>query len=147
MLQRFKFRRDLAAGRVLAGLAARRLARLQADRPQLLVPVPLHWRRGLGRGFNQSRLLAADLAAELGGLPMAELLVRRRATRAQSSLPAARRGGNVRGAFRALELARRVSHVALVDDVMTTGTTLDACAQALKRSGVARVDVWVVARA
>jgi ComF family protein len=147
MLQRFKFQRDLAAGRTLAVLAARRLATMGAERPQALVPVPLHWRRALWRGFNQSRVLADDLSKCLGGIPVADLLVRRRATRAQSNLPAARRRGNVRGAFGLRWSPRRVRHVVLVDDVMTTGTTLDACSMVLRRVGVERVDVWVVARA
>lgn len=147
LVHRFKFHRDLAAGRVLASLAARRLAAMGAHRPQALVPVPLHWRRQLWRGFNQSRMLADDLSRQLGGIPLAPLLSRSRATPAQSGLPAASRGANVRGAFRARRPGCRLRHVAVVDDVMTTGTTLDACARALRQAGVARVDVWVVARA
>lgn len=147
MVHAFKFQRDLAAGRVLAALTARRLARLRAPRPDLLVPVPLHWRRHMWRGFNQSRMLADDLGGMLGGLPVAELLTRSRATPAQSGLPAASRGANVRGAFRCWRPACSVRHVTLVDDVMTTGTTLDACARALKKAGIERVDVWVAARA
>jgi len=147
LVHRFKFHRDLAAGRALAALTARRLAAQGALRPQAIVPVPLHWRRHVWRGFNQSRMLADDLSGRLGSIPVAELLSRSRATPAQSGLPAARRGANVRGAFRARRPGCRLRHVALVDDVMTTGTTLDACARALKKVGVERVDVWVVARA
>lgn len=147
LIHRFKFHHDLAAGRVLAGLTARRLAMLGAHRPAALVPVPLHWRRHMRRGFNQSRMLADDLGRQLGAIPVAPLLSRRRPTPAQSGLPAASRGANVRGAFRAQRTGCRLRHVALVDDVMTTGTTLDACARALKQAGIERVDVWVVARA
>jgi len=147
LVHRFKFQRDLAAGRVLAGLSARRLAAVGATRPQALVPVPLHWRRHLWRGFNQSRMLADDLSRLLDAIPVAPLLVRQRATPAQSGLPAASRGTNVRGAFCARRPGCRLGHVALIDDVMTTGTTLDACARALKKAGIGRVDVWVVARA
>ncbi|NBB93839.1 MAG: ComF family protein [Gammaproteobacteria bacterium] len=147
LVQRFKFRRDLAAGRVLGALTAKRLAAAGAARPQALVPVPLHWRRRLWRGFNQSEMIARDLSRSLGGIPVADLLERRRATPAQSALPAARRGGNVRGAFRARLPGCRPAHLALVDDVMTTGATLNECARALRRAGVVRVDVWVVARA
>lgn len=147
LVHRFKFHRDLAAGRVLAGLTARRLAAMGAYRPQALVPVPLHWRRQLWRGFNQSRMLADDLSRQLGGIPVAPMLRRSRPTPAQSNLPAASRGANVRGAFIARRPACRLRHVALVDDVMTTGTTLDACARALNKAGVERVEVWVVARA
>lgn len=147
LVHRFKFHHDLAAGRVLAGLTARRLARLGASRPQALAPVPLHWRRHLWRGFNQSRMLADDLSKLLGGIPVVPLLERVRPTPAQSGLPASGRGANVRGAFRARLPGCRIRHVTLVDDVMTTGTTLDACARALKEAGVEHVDVWVVARA
>ncbi|MEE4330368.1 MAG: ComF family protein [Wenzhouxiangella sp.] len=147
LIQRFKFHGDLAAGRVLAGLFAGRLASMAAPRPDLMVPVPLHPRRRLRRGFNQAALLARDLGAHLGGLPWMEVLVRKRSTRAQSELPADRRRGNVRGAFEIGRLPPGVRFVALVDDVMTTGSTLDECARVLLRAGVERVDVWVVARA
>lgn len=146
LIQRFKFRHDLASGRVLANLMARRLDDMAVPRPDLMVPVPLHWQRRVRRGFNQSEMLCADLSRHFGGLPWHSMLERRRATAAQSDLPAERRSGNVRGAFRIRPLAG-VRHVALVDDVMTTGSTLDECARVLKRNGVQRVDVWVVARA
>jgi len=146
LVHRFKFRHDLAAGRVLAGLLARRLVEYGVSRPDLMVPVPLHWRRRLTRGFNQSELLCTDLSDHFGGLPWYSLLHRPRATATQSDLPAERRGGNVRGAF-GVRSTLAPAHVALVDDVMTTGSTLDECARVLKRNGVQRVDVWVIARA
>jgi len=147
LVQRFKFRRDLAAGRVLAELAARRLLAVGVQRPDALVPVPLHWRRLLWRGFNQSELLAADLGRALGGIPVERMLSRIRATPAQSTLAAARRRSNVQRAFRALPGAAQARSVALIDDVMTTGSTLNACARALKQAGVDYVEVWVIARA
>ena len=147
LVHRFKFHHDLACGRLLASLTARRLVACGAHRPQALVPVPLHWRRALWRGFNQSRMLADDLSRQLGHIPVAPLLRRARATPAQSGLPAAARRANVRGAFSVHLPDCRLRHVTLVDDVMTTGTTLDACARALRKAGVERVDVWVVARA
>lgn len=147
LIQRFKFQRDLAAGRLLAGLYARRLAAIAAPRPDLLVPVPLHARRRLWRGFNQAEMLGRDLGRHFGGLPSFSALKRRRATAAQSELPADRRSGNVRNAFVLKFLPPGTRHVALLDDVMTTGSTLDECARVLKRAGVERVDVWVVARA
>jgi ComF family protein len=146
MIQRFKFSHDLASGRVLASVMAHRLQKLSVPRPDLMVPVPLHWRRRLQRGFNQSELLCADLSRHFGGLPWHGMLERRRATAAQSELPAERRSGNVRGAFRLRPLPA-VRHIALVDDVMTTGSTLNECARVLKRHGVQQVDVWVAARA
>ena len=147
LIQRFKFSGDLAAGRVLARQAANRWLESDVARPQLMVPVPLNWRRLWKRGFNQSEMLCRDLAEHLDGLPWVGALTRARPTATQSALPAGRRAGNVRGAFRLERLPPGVRHVALIDDVMTTGSTLDECARVLKRAGVARVDAWVVARA
>ena len=114
------------------------------------VPVPLHpWRR-LHRGFNQ----AADLAATLP-IPVVHALCRRRMTAPQTGLSASGRRRNVRGAFRVSPLLRRrVRHsmiadriVLLVDDVRTTGATLDACAHVLRDAGVKEVRALTVARA
>lgn len=147
LVQRFKFDGDLAAGRVLARLLAERLVGMPADRPDLMIPVPLNWRRHWRRGFNQAELLCRDLSRHFGGLPWADALRRSRATVTQSELPAERRAGNVKGAFAIGRLPPGARHVVLVDDVMTTGATLRECARVLKRAGVGRVDVWVVARA
>ncbi|WP_372017022.1 ComF family protein [Pseudoxanthomonas sp. 10H] len=143
LVPRFKFHRDLAAGRLLAQLMAHAFA--GCDRPQALVPVVLHQRRLRGRGYDQALELARPLAAILR-LPLRTDLLRRvRDTPAQSQLDAAARRRNLRGAF---EVAGGdlPAHVALVDDVMTTGATLHAAAIALRRAGVARVDAWVCAR-
>lgn len=147
LVQRFKFQRDLAAGRVLAEQMARQLSALPIPMPDCLVPVPLHVRRRLWRGFNQAELICRDLTRCLGGPGWRPLLRRLQATRAQSALPADQRHGNVRGAFQARRIPPAFRHVALVDDVMTTGATLDECARVLKAAGIERVDVWVAARA
>ena len=147
LVRRFKFHGDLAAGRLLADLLARRLTTMAAPRPDLILPVPLHPLRRLRRGFNQSALLSADLSRWFGGLPWLNGLERVRATTSQAELPAERRLGNVRGAFRVKRLPPGTRVVALVDDVMTTGATLNECARVLRAAGVARVDLWVVARA
>jgi ComF family protein len=107
------------------------------------VPVPLHSSRRRERGFNQ----ATDLARPLG-LPVVQALQRIRATPTQTSLPAARRHRNVRDAFAATRHARALGGaiVVLVDDVCTTGATLDACALVLKDRGVAEVRALTAAR-
>ncbi|KFN43868.1 ComF family protein [Arenimonas oryziterrae] len=144
LLPRFKFHADLAAGALIAELALPRLSR--AERPQLLVPVPLHRRRLRERGYDQALELAKALSRPLQ-LPLAvALLHRRAATVAQSRLDAPGRRRNVRGAF-VCSPGPLPAHVALVDDVMTTGATVRECALALRRAGVGRVDVWVIARA
>lgn len=128
------------------------LSRLMAEhlvtqeRPQALVPIPLHRGRLRRRGYDQSLELARPLARQLG-VPLRDDLLRRvRATAAQSRLDAGARRRNLRGAFAVSAGAAAPSHVALVDDVMTTGATARSAATALLRAGVRRVDVWVRAR-
>jgi ComF family protein len=117
---------------------------------QVIAPVPLHWRRLLSRRYNQAALLAAPLARRAGIPFVPDLLLRRRATPSQGRLSRAERRRNVAGAFavnprRAADLAGR--RLLLVDDVMTTGATVDACARIALRAGAAAVDVLVLARA
>lgn len=132
---------------------AKPLGRLMRERGQalllgadLVVPVPLHPRRERGRGFNQ----ADDLARQLG-LPVAALLRRVRDTTSQIELPADARHQNVRDAFAIADgPAKAGRHMAtvvvLVDDVSTTGATLEACARVLKRGGVREVRALTAAR-
>lgn len=142
---RFKFGRDLAAGRAL--VAAWQHEPMPLPVPQLLLPVPLHVRRLRQRGYNQALELARPLAGHLGVPLRHDLLQRARGTAAQTELDAVARRRNVRGAFAVRAGATLPAHVAILDDVMTTGATLAECARTLKRAGVARVDVWALARA
>lgn len=122
-------------------------ARLVAS-SDLLVPVPLHPRRLRERGFNQSALIAAALARVSGRPCFPEALVRRRDTAPQSGLKAAERRRNMRDAFvvrRRARVAGRV--VTVVDDVVTTGATAQACARALTLAGAAEVRLLTAARA
>jgi len=142
---RFKFGRDLAAGRALATLWQRESMPL--SKPALLLPVPLHRARLRQRGYNQALELARPMARGFG-LPLRhDVLQRLKATDAQTELDAATRRRNVRGAFAVHAGVALPAHVAILDDVMTTGATLAECARVLKRAGVARVDVWALARA
>ena len=144
---RFKFHGDLAAGRVLAGLLTA-AARFDAPRarPALMLCVPLHPTRLRERGYNQALELARPLAAALD-LPLAaDALIRTRATTAQTGLDADARRRNLRDAFTVRDGQALPAHVAVFDDVMTTGSTLRECARVLRRAGVLRVDVWALAR-
>ena len=147
MVQGFKFKRQLATGRVLSHLICEHVASRVSGLPDLLIPVPLHNLRLISRGFNQAYELAS-YAGKLLDLPLLDNALRRqRNTRAQSGLSRKQRRRNLQGAFywHGARLSGR--HVALIDDVMTTGTTLSECARVLKKAGAKRVDVWVAARA
>jgi len=142
---RYKFGADLAAGRVLSTLWQREPCPI--DLPQLLLTVPLHHSRLRQRGYNQALELARPLVRELGVPLRHDVLQRLRRTDAQTELDAIGRRRNVRGAFAMRPGIELPAHIAILDDVMTTGATLAECARVLKRSGVRRVDVWALARA
>lgn len=121
---------------------------LLADDP-LIVPVPLHRSRLLMRRYNQAGVLANALAKQTGLACVPDLLVRRRRTPSQGGLGASARRRNVRGAFAVRDgrdSALRDRRVLLIDDVMTTGATVEACARPLLRAGARAVDVLTLAR-
>ena len=147
LLTRLKFGRSLAAGRVLSELWLEAMRHELVPVPAALLPVPLHPQRLRERGYNQALELARPLVRALGIPLRIDFLRRSRATAAQSDLDAAQRRRNLRGAFDIVENAALPAHVAIVDDVMTTGATARECAKILRRAGVQRVDVWAFARA
>jgi len=113
----------------------------------LIVPVPLHPRRRRERGFNQSELIARELARRADTSVAPDALVRRQDTAPQTGLSAASRRANVRGAFAVRQRARVSGRtVVLVDDVFTTGATAHACARALREAGAAEVRLLTMAR-
>lgn len=135
--------------RTLAGPLASRLVSAVplGERFDVIVPVPLHWRRRWRRGYNQSALLACELGRRMG-LPVVEAVRRRRATAAQTGLTRSRRRANVAGAFApAGKPPVEGRRLLLVDDVLTTGATAAACARSLKAAGAAYVAVLTLARA
>jgi ComF family protein len=146
MIQRIKFEGQLNEATVLATLLAEALrAQYQTEPlPELIVPVPLHWRRLLRRGHNQAGVVASVLGRMLD-LPVAYgHMQRRRHTPPQTGRSRTARQRNLAGAF----AARRAvpARIALVDDVMTTGATLKALAGAARRAGASDVHVWLLAR-
>ncbi len=143
LLHAFKYGSRLAIGRWLGEAL---WARVQNEaRPELILPMPLYRTRLAERGFNQAAEIAKRLALA-GGLPLSlKLLTKLRDTAPQASLPWKDRQANVKGAFDcSAELAGKP--VAIVDDVMTTGATLNEAAKVLKEHGAGEVAVWVVAR-
>lgn len=140
-IKRLKFAEDFTLARGLSRLLRKHLPReLSFD---LVVPVPLGRKRLFKRGFNQSALLARLAFGRLD-----EILVRTRETPPQSELPASERGRNVRRAFSVKDETRVFARrVLLVDDVMTTGATVEECARVLRAAGAREVTVAVLARA
>jgi ComF family protein len=110
----------------------------------IVVPVPLHWRRSWTRGFNQAEILARYIARRRG-IKLVRALTRRRATGSQATLSNPKRRLNVSGAFRSRGPVAGL-RVLLVDDVMTTGATASACALTLKRAGAKHVTLLTLAR-
>jgi len=145
LIQRFKFDGDLPVGRLLAGLLADYLA-AGGERPDCIIPVPLHPSRLKERGFNQATELARPVGKRLKIPVRLDICARVRSTDVQSKLDAAERKKNLRDAF-AVKKAVEGKHIAILDDVVTTGTTVEALTRALKDAGAAKVSVWCVARA
>jgi ComF family protein len=148
LIHSFKYgdRLDLAA--MLGGWMAAAGRALTADADGL-VPVPLHWRRMWARRFNQSAALAQAVAEASAKPVLYDVLQRVKPTPQQVGLTRAERARNMQGAFRVAEVAKAEiagRRLILVDDVLTTGATVDACARSLLRAGASNVDVLVLAR-
>ena len=143
-IHRFKFESGRSLADTLAATMSREIGELSTD--TAIVPVPLHHNRLDERGYNQSNLLGQKLATEYR-LPLEErIMARIRDTKAQMSLPPVERRRNVRGAFATIAGVEMPKRVLLVDDVVTTGSTVDECARILKAAGVERVTVAAIAR-
>jgi ComF family protein len=146
---RFKFNRNLACGAALSDELLLMVEEQCKALPGLIVPVPLHRTRQFQRNFNQADILARTVGKGIDVQVSSLFLKRRQRTRAQSGLDAKARRKNTRGAFSLGKASKRlgVRHIALVDDVMTTGATLAECSRVLKHAGVQTVSAWVAARA
>ena len=146
LIQSFKYSANLALTDFFAARLVETLHASQSTLADVVIPLPLARKRLSERGFNQAILIAQSVAQKLN-LPLeTTALVRVRETLPQTGLPWKQRHANVKGAFTCnTDLGGR--HVALLDDVMTTGATLNEAAKQLKKNGAARVTAWVMARA
>lgn len=145
-IHRLKYGARFGPARTLGRLMAEQLAQRAGPLPDLIVPVPLHRGRQFLRGYNQARELARGLAERLP-LRVDALAARRlRPTPDQIGLSAAARRRNLRGAF-AIDRDLSGMHLALLDDVMTTGATMDELARAARAAGARTVEAWALARA
>ena len=154
MIHRFKYRRQLTHGKALADQLAEYLAHTydqqrELSLPELIVPVPLHWTRRWKRGFNQAEMLGRDLA-QVMNIPLVTRLCRRtQRTPSQQGLSRAQRQQNLRNAFSLSRHARTALEgkcVALLDDVVTTTSTVRALSTQLIEAGAVEVHVWALAR-
>ncbi len=149
LLGAFKYQGNFNYGRILSRLLIERL-RQEFRRPEpiaidAIVPVPLHWSRRWRRGFNQAELIADELSRALN-LPMQSRWLRRtRSSAPQQSLDAEARRKNLRDAFHCSDAVRGL-HIAVVDDVVTTGATANVIARTLLAAGAASVEIWCLAR-
>ena len=149
LIHLFKYGRIETLARPLGRLLVRALPREQSF--DVIVPMPLHWRKRWQRGFNQSLLLAREIARRTH-LPVRNALRRVRPTAPQAGLTSAKRRANVSGAFQASCRAKNLralegGRVLLIDDVMTTGATAASAARALKRAGARHITLLTLARA
>jgi ComF family protein len=147
LIHRWKFKGERRLGKLFAELW---LDGEPSPSPvDVIVPVPLHWWRLCQRGFNQAEILCHQLRRQCPPLRKANLAAglvsRNRATGSQASLAASRRSQNLAGAFRVHRPCRDL-RIAVVDDVMTTGSTVTALARTLRAAGAHSVEVWCIAR-
>ncbi len=152
LLQRFKFGGQLAAGKVLAQLLARhikeKIDKSKGTLPDLLVPVPLHWKKRFSRGFNQSETITRELSQQLKIKYCRRAVKRILNTPAQHHLSRRERQHIPRNTFapgRASKLLQG-ARIALVDDVLTTGSTAQALSRCLIEEGAKSVEIWILAR-
>lgn len=144
LIHLFKYARIQTLSAPLGRLLAQALPREQTF--DVIVPMPLHWRKRWQRGFNQAELLAREIGRRTH-TPVRSALRRVRSTVSQAGLTSAKRRANVSGAFRAKRRAPLDGQsVLLIDDVMTTGATAASCARALKRAGARQVTLLTLAR-
>lgn len=141
-----KFRQQLYCAHLLGSLLARHLQENLRHYPECIVPIPLHPRRLRERGYNQALELARPLSHALGIRLEKNLVQRVRQTRPQTELKLTSRATNLHHAFQ-LKRPPDYRHIALVDDVVTSGHTANALAQEFHRQGVEKVEIWAIARA
>lgn len=141
---RFKYHQQFYVGRELVSLLIQ--APVDFKKYDFFVPVPLHWHRQIKRGFNHSHFLAHSLGKKFYK-PVSPLLKRTRSTPAQAKLTSEARLKNVRDAFALRSKNVEEKSILLIDDVLTTGATVNECAKVLHQAGAKHIDILTVARA
>lgn len=150
LIKQYKFSQQpqlhLLFSQLLTRAIANKVIQANYHLPEALIATPLHKKRLAKRGYNQAQLVAEDLAKQLNiGLIDAKQFIRIRHTRAQAQQTAAERHDNMHSAFQVCD-AINAKHVAIIDDVVTTGETMKAACQTLFNAGIERIDIWCIAR-
>ncbi len=147
LILQLKFQHALAHARLLGELLAVKIQQEYQHQPlpELLIPVPLHTQRLTERGFNQALEIARPIAKALQLTLLIQHCKRQKATEPQATLPAAERQKNLRNAFE-ITCDLTGKHIAVIDDVITTGFTITEFCHALKKQGAKKIDVWCCAR-
>jgi ComF family protein len=145
LMIKFKFQQGFACGKALSHLLLSQLQSQQTIKPDYLIAMPSHWKRKCKRGFNQAHEIAKVLSKELHLPLLKKGIIRCKHTPPQAQLGSNARSQNLRHAFKVPPL--NATHVAIIDDVLTSGNTANALAKTLKNANVSRVSVWVAARA
>lgn len=145
LFNRLKHHRDITVAATFASLLAEKIIESKAELPDIIVPIPLNWKRQLMRGFNHSQAVAALLAGKLGVNLDTNALTRVTNNAPQQGLSRTERLKNLDRCFEANKSVRN-KKIALVDDVITTGATMQAAATALYVRGTKSISAWSVAR-
>ena len=149
LVTRFKYSDQTHLARVYSVWLAKAAGDILAN-TDIIVPVPLHYFRFVQRRFNQSALLAQAISKKTLIKHRPDIIKRKRYTISQTGLTRSQRAKNVKGAFNISERAKKIikgKNILLIDDVMTTGSTVEQCAKILLRSGAMQVNVLTLARA
>lgn len=146
LIAQLKFNQQYVYAKLLGLLLTEVIWHQNQSLPQAIIPMPLHPRRYQVRGFNQSIAVARVVAQQLQLPLLLTTCIRHKDTQQQSRLTRKQRQNNVRGSFRVVK-PLIATHVAIIDDVMTTGATAHELATVLKQAGAQRVDVWLCSRA
>ncbi len=147
-IYQFKFNHKLNQGKLLAELLLQHIKDKQLAIPELIVPVPLHKKRMQQRGYNQALEIARFICKDFNSELNYDVVYRNRDTSVQMDLPAKQRHKNVKGAFSVKDnsLVFKNKNICIVDDVMTTGNTVNEVAKCIRESGAKNIDVWCIAR-
>ena len=146
MLKQLKFGHHLPYANLFGELMTASLRNYYGSAlPDLIIPVPLHKKRLQERGFNQSLEIAKQIS-RMTKIPLGRYqIIRHKATKPQAQCKAHERNHNIKNAFLTKKVVKG-EHIILLDDVITTGSTLLECYHTLKKTGISRIDLWAVAR-